>query len=150
MIDISAEVICLNWPTVGYTRSWHTGMRYWKQCLQAPLLPLSPAPTRFSRKFSRSAFHTILEPGTDYAETRVGFYIFIYLDFRFGVRNDVLKRQTDSVVLTIFPAVFSEREMVLARNFDCRRILQKTLKQFGPVAAKWGWFSLATESESES
>ena len=42
-------------------------MSYWKQCLQGPLLRLSPAPTQFSRNFSRSTFPTFLEPaGTGY------------------------------------------------------------------------------------
>ena len=41
-------------------------MRYWRQCSGAPLLRLSPAPTRFSRNFSRSAFFTILKVGICY------------------------------------------------------------------------------------
>ena len=39
-------------------------MRYWKQCLQAPLPCLSPVPKQFSRNFPCAAFPTILEPGT--------------------------------------------------------------------------------------
>lgn len=64
-IDVSVEVNCHKWPIIGYTRSWYIGMRYWNQCLQAPLLfRLSPAPTLFCRNFPRSAFATILERGT--------------------------------------------------------------------------------------
>ena len=42
-----------NWPIVGYTRSWYTGMRYWKRYLQAPLFHLSPIHKRFSCNFSQ-------------------------------------------------------------------------------------------------
>ena len=41
------DVNCQNWPITGYTRSWYTGMMYWKQCLQAPPTCLSPAPPWF-------------------------------------------------------------------------------------------------------
>ena len=64
MISVSVEVKCHNWPITGYTRSWYTGMRCWKQCLEAALLRFSPALTPITRSFSRSAFPTTLEPGT--------------------------------------------------------------------------------------
>ena len=50
----------------GFDIFWNYTMRYWRQCLGAPLLRLSPAPTRFSRNFSRSAFFTILKVGICY------------------------------------------------------------------------------------
>ena len=42
----------------GYTRRYYTGMRYWKPCLQVPLLPLSPGPARLPCNFFRTAFPT--------------------------------------------------------------------------------------------
>ena len=56
---------------------WNYTMRYWTQCLRAPLLRLSPAPTRFSRNFSRSAFLAILKPGIGYKGNEI--YIFTWL-----------------------------------------------------------------------
>ena len=67
MIDVSVKVKCCTWPIIGYTRSWYTGMRYWKQWLQAPCL--FPTPTWFSRSFSQSSFPTTLEPGTGLIST---------------------------------------------------------------------------------
>ena len=61
MIDVSVEVNFHNWPII---RSWNTEMRFWRQCLQAPLLGLSPAPTLFLHNCSRWSFLIILEPGT--------------------------------------------------------------------------------------
>ena len=66
---LSVVINCQNWPITGYTNSWYTGMKYWKQCLHAPHLCLSPAPSRFSRNVSRFAFPAILELGTIYAYT---------------------------------------------------------------------------------
>ena len=47
MIGVCVEENCHNWPVIGLIRSWYTWMRYWKQCLQAPLDHFSPASTRF-------------------------------------------------------------------------------------------------------
>ena len=111
-----------------YTKSWYTGMRYWKQCLKAPLLRLSPTPSRFSRKFSRSAFLTILEPGKGYkwcCSLYVSVYIHVacgscvickrrgrhlsglYFHISVGTHNNVIKRRTWSVV---FAAVLAIRK----------------------------------------
>ena len=68
-IDLSVDINCQNWPITGHKNSWYTAMKYWQQCLHAPHHRLSPAPTRFSRNFSRFAFPAILEPGTSYAYT---------------------------------------------------------------------------------
>ena len=46
-----SEVNCRNWPIIGYIRSWYTGMRYWKQCLQAPLLHYSSPHSVFGELF---------------------------------------------------------------------------------------------------
>ena len=54
LLDKIGEVNCHNWPIVAYIRSWYTGMRYWRQCLQAPLPGLSPVRTQVSLTFCRS------------------------------------------------------------------------------------------------
>ena len=56
MVDIN----CQNWPITGCTRSWYTGMMYWKQFLQAPITHLSkvippPPPPRSFRATSLDA-----------------------------------------------------------------------------------------------
>ena len=51
MIGVCVEENCHNWPMIGLIRSWYTWMRYWKQCLQAPLDHFSPASTRFCTIF---------------------------------------------------------------------------------------------------
>ena len=51
MIGVRVEENCHNWPIIGLIRSWYTWMRYWKQCLQAPLDHFSPASTRFCTIF---------------------------------------------------------------------------------------------------
>ena len=125
---LSVEVNCHYWPIIRYTRSWYTGMRYWKQCLKAPLLRLSPTPSRFSRKFSRSAFLTILELGKGYkccSSLYVSVYIHVacgscvickrrgrhlsglYFYISVGTHNNVIKRRTWSVV---FAAVLAIRK----------------------------------------
>lgn len=122
---LSVEVNCHYWPIIRYTRSWYTGMRYWKQCLKAPLLRLSPTPSRFSRKFSRSAFLTILEPGKGYKCCSLSVYIYVacgwcvickrrgrhlsglYFYISVGTHNNVIKRRTWSVV---FAAVLAIRK----------------------------------------
>ena len=61
MYNVSFKVNCHKWPITGHTRSWYTEMRYWKQCLQAPLL-ISPQPPHSScATFFDPPF---LEPGT--------------------------------------------------------------------------------------
>ena len=68
VIDVSVDVNSNNWPIIGYTRSWHTEMRYWKQCLQAgSTLPSFPSPHAvFTYLFSmylkqaRTEFATLL------------------------------------------------------------------------------------------
>ena len=50
-IGVCVEENCHNWPIIGLIRSWYTWMRYWKQCLQAPLDHFSPASTRFCTIF---------------------------------------------------------------------------------------------------
>ena len=52
--NVSVDVKLSKLTNQRVTRSWYTEMRYWNQCLQAPLPRIIPAPTRFSRKFSRS------------------------------------------------------------------------------------------------
>ena len=64
-IDVH-DVMCQNWPIIGYTRSWYSGIMYWQQCIQVPLTHLSAALPRFSHNFSLCAFFSILEPGTDW------------------------------------------------------------------------------------
>ena len=71
MVDIN----CQNWPITGCTRSWYTGMMYWKQFLQAPITHLSkviprPHPAVFVQLLSMRFFPTILEPGTGYVDSR--------------------------------------------------------------------------------
>ena len=56
IVDVSVDLKCHNWPIIRYIRSWWTETRNWKQCLQAPLLRLSPVPTQVSRNFRRFAF----------------------------------------------------------------------------------------------
>ena len=50
-------------PIMRYIRSQYTGMRYWKQCLQAQPTRLSKVRPRFSRSSSRCAFPTSSKPG---------------------------------------------------------------------------------------
>ena len=73
MVDIN----CQNWPITGCTRSWYTGMMYWKQFLQAPITHLSkvtpPPPSHpavFTQLLSMRSLRTILEPGTGYVDSR--------------------------------------------------------------------------------
>ena len=62
-IGVCVEENCHNWPIIGLIRSWYTWMRYWKQCLEAPLDHFSPASTRsYVYNPSFSTFSTILEP----------------------------------------------------------------------------------------
>ena len=51
MIGVRVEENSHNWPMIGLIRSWYTWMRYWKQCLQAPLDHFSPASTHFCTIF---------------------------------------------------------------------------------------------------
>ena len=65
MIDVSVKVNCHNWPIIGYTRSWHTEMKYRKQCLITSSLP-SPHPVLaqiFSIRFRHypGAWYRLLE-----------------------------------------------------------------------------------------
>ena len=54
MVDVN----CQNWPITGCTRSWYTGMMYWKQCLQTPLTRLSASsPAVFIQRFSMCFLH---------------------------------------------------------------------------------------------
>ena len=57
---------------------WNYTMRYWTQYLRAPLLRLSPAPTRFSRKFSRPAFLAILKPRIGYKGNKIYTFTCLY------------------------------------------------------------------------
>ena len=72
-VDINGQ----NLPITGCTRSWYSGMMYWKQFLQAPITHLSkvtpPPPSHpevFTQLFlSMRSLRTILEPGTGYVDS---------------------------------------------------------------------------------
>ena len=122
-------------------------MLKWRFPLKTPLLRLSPTPSRFSRKFSRSAFLTILEPEKGYkwcCSSYVSVYIHVacgscvickrrgrhlsglYFYISVGTHNNVIKRRT---WVRCFCGRFGDQEMLLAMNFEDKSILPRNLNK---------------------
>ena len=122
MVDIN----CQNWPITGCSRSWYTGMMYWKQFLQAPITHLSkvipPHPAVFVQLLSMRFLPTILEPGTGYVDSRFQVLHFGSLVSRIGMRIPIV----DGIPYKVFSHDVTTAILVFQNNKSAAMLVSQT------------------------